>query len=140
MQKKIMLFLFLTTYAFSITIEEAMMIKYGSYISASLLFVFLLIIFLIYWIFQYKKDIKKLKDKIIKTNEELNVMELKLQEGSLEKVQDMHKFEKKVSELNQNIKSLEDDLKKGLKSQVITKIDEYQSKRTKQLDRVDIKV
>lgn len=140
MQKKIMLFLFLTTYAFSITIEEAMMIKYGSYISASLLFVFLLIIFLIYWIFQYKKDIKKLRDKIIKTNEELNVMELKLQEGSLEKVQDMHKFEKKVSELNQNIKSLEDDLKKGLKSQVITKIDEYQSKRTKQLDRVDIKV
>lgn len=140
MQKKIMLFLFLTTYAFSITIEEAMMLKYGSYISASLLFVFLLIIFLIYWIFQYKKDIKKLKDKIIKTNEELNVMELKLQEGSLEKVQDMHKFEKKVSELNQNIKSLEDDLKKGLKSQVIAKIDEYQSKRTKQLDRVDIKV
>jgi len=140
MQKKIMLFLFLTTYAFSITIEEAMMIKYGSYISASLLFVFLLIIFLIYWIFQYKKDIKKLRDKIIKTNEELNVMELKLQEGSLEKVQDMHKFEKKVSELNQNIKSLEDDLKKGLKSQVIAKIDEYQSKRTKQLDRVDIKV
>lgn len=140
MQKKIMLFLFLTTYAFSITIEEAMMLKYGSYISASLLFVFLLIIFLIYWIFQYKKDIKKLRDKIIKTNEELNVMELKLQEGSLEKVQDMHKFEKKVSELNQNIKSLEDDLKKGLKSQVIAKIDEYQSKRTKQLDRVDIKV
>jgi len=138
--QKIMLFLFVTTYAFSITIEEAMMLKYGSYISASLLFVFLLIIFLIYWIFQYKKDIKKLRNKIIKINEELNVMELKLQEGTLEKVQDMHKFEKKVSELNQNIKSLEDDLKKGLKSQVIAKIDEYQSKRTKQLDRVDIKV
>ena len=140
MQKKIMFLLFLTTSSFSITIEEAVMLKYGSYISASLLFVFLLIIFLIYWTFQYKRDVKRLRDKVVKTNKELNVMELKLQEGSLEKVQDIHKFEKKVSELNQNIKSLEDDLKKGLKSQVITKIDEYQSKRTKQLDRVDIKV
>jgi len=135
-----MILFFLTTYSFSITIEEAMMIEYGSYISASFLFIFLLIAFLLYWTVHYKKSVKKLKLELAQKEEDLSVLNKDMQESKLERVGDEHKFEKQIVELNQDIKALEDGLKKGLKSQVVTKIEEYQSKRTKHLDRVDIKV
>ena len=135
-----MILFFLTTYSFSITIEEAMMIEYGSYISASFLFIFLLIAFLLYWTVHYKKSVKKLKLELAQKEEDLSVLNKDMQESKLERVEDEHKFEKQIVELNQDIKALEDGLKKGLKSQVVTKIEEYQSKRTKHLDRVDIKV
>jgi hypothetical protein len=139
MQKQLIILFLLTTFSFSITIEEAMMIEYGSYISASVLFVVLLIAFLFYWTFNYRKLAKNLKLELDQKEEDINAIKIYMQENKLENIRDKHKFEKEIVELNQDIKALEDDLKKGLKSQVVTKIDEYQFKRTKHLDRVDIK-
>ena len=135
-----MILFFLTTSSFSITIQEAMMIEYGSYISASFLFIILAIAFLLYWTLHYKKLVKKLKLELDQREEDLKTISKDMQESKLERVQDEHKFEKQIVELNQDLKALEDGLKKGLKSQVVTKIEEYQSKRTKHLDRADIKV
>jgi cbb3-type cytochrome oxidase subunit 3 len=140
MQKQLIILLFLTTFSFSITIEEAMMIEYGSYISASALFIVLLLMFLLYWTFHYKKSAKKLELELNQRDEDLSAMNINMQKSELENVKAEHKFEKQIVELHQDIKALKDDLKKGLKSQVVSKIDEYQSKRTKHLDRVDIKV
>lgn len=140
MQKQLIILFFLTTLSFSITIEEAVMLQYGSYISSSLLFIILFIGFLVYWTFHYKKLAKNLKVELTQREEDLKIMNINMQKSELERIKDEHKFEKQTGELNQAINTLEDDLKKGLKSQVVSKIDEYQSKRTKQLDHVDIKV
>jgi len=140
MQKQLIILFFLTTLSFSITIEEAMMIEYGSYISSSALFIVLLLLFLFYWTFYYKKSVKKLKLELTQREEALSSMHITMQKSELSRVKDEHKFEKQIVELHQDIKALEDDLKKGLKSQVVSKIDEYQSKRIKHLARVDIKV
>ena len=140
MQKQLIILFFLTTLSFSITIEEAMMIEYGSYISASALLIFLLIAFLLYWTFHYKKLVKQLKEELTIGNEALKTMQSRMQKSELERVKDEHKLEKEIFELKQDIKVLDDNLKKGLKSQVVSKIEEYQSKRTKHLDRVNIKV
>jgi F0F1-type ATP synthase membrane subunit b/b' len=115
-----------------------MMIEYGSYISASALFIVLLLTFLLYWTFHYKKLVKKLELELTQREETLSTLNSTIQNSELERIKDEHKFEKQIVELNQDIKALEDDLKKGLKSQVVSKIDEYESKRRKQLNRVDI--
>jgi septal ring factor EnvC (AmiA/AmiB activator) len=138
MQNQLIILFFLTTFSFSITIEEAMMIEYGSYISASALFIVLLLAFLLYWTFHYKKSVKKLELELTQREETLSTLNSTIQNSELERIKDEHKFEKQIVELNQDIKALEDDLKKGLKSQVVSKIDEYESKRRKHLNRVDI--
>ena len=140
MKKQLILLLLLTTLSFSITIEEAMMIQYGSYISASALLIVLLIIFLLYWTVHYKKLVKKLESELTQKEATLNSLKETIQESELAKVKDEHKFEKEISDLKQEIKTLDENLKKGLKSQVVSKIEEYQSKRTKQMDRLSIKV
>jgi len=122
------------------SIEEAMMIQYGSYISSSALFIVLLIAFLLYWMVHYKKSAKNLKSELTRNKKDLNTLKKTIQESELEKVKDDHKLEKEISDLKQEIKVLNEDLKKGLKSQVVNKIEEYQTKRTKQMDRLSIKV
>jgi len=139
MKKQLILLLLLTTLSFSITIEEAMMIEYGSYISASALLIVLLIAFLLYWMLHYKKLVKNLKSELVKKEATLNNLKEIIQESELAKVKDEHKFEKEISDLKQEIKKLDEELKKGLKSQVVSKIEEYQNKRTKQMDRLSIK-
>ena len=139
MQRQLFLLLFLTTLSFSISIQEAMMIKHGSYISASALFIVLLIAFLLYWTFRYKKEVKKLKEELTVGNEVLRTMQGRMQKSEVTNIQNQHELEKKTLELKQTIQSLENNLKEGLKSQVVAKIEEYQKKRTKQMDRLDIK-
>ena len=139
MKKQLILLLLLTTHSFSITIEEAMMIEYGSYISASALLIVLLIAFLLYWMLHYKKLVKNLKSELNQKEATLNNLKEIIQESELAKVKDEHKFEKEISDLKQEIKKLDEALKKGLKSQVVSKIEEYQNKRTKQMDRLSIK-
>jgi len=139
MKKQLILLLLLTTHSFSITIEEAMMIEYGSYISASALLIVLLIAFLLYWTLHYKKLVKNLKSELNQKEATLNNLKEIIQESELAKVKDEHKFEKEISDLKQEIKKLDEALKKGLKSQVVSKIEEYQNKRTKQMDRLSIK-
>ncbi len=140
MYKQLILFFFFTTSSFSITIEEAMMIEYGSYISALLLFVFLLIAFLLYWTFQYKKSSKSLKEELNVRNEALKTIQGRMQKYEVKSMQNEHLLEKQLLELKQTINTLENNLKEGLRSQVVSKIEEYQKKRTKQMDRLDIKV
>ena len=140
MQKQFITLFFFTTLSFSMTIEEAMMLKYGSYISASLLFLVLLIVFLLYWTLHYKKSVNNLSIELEEREEALNVIQRNMQETELESLKVQHKAEKEILELKQSIKALDNSLKEGLKSQIVSKIDEYRAKRTKHLDRVNIKV
>jgi septal ring factor EnvC (AmiA/AmiB activator) len=137
-KKQLTLLLLFTTLSFSTTIEEAMMIKYGSYISVLALLTILLIAFLFYWTIRYKKMVKSLKSELAQKEETLSSLQETLKESELERVKDEHRFEKEVSELKQEIKKLNEELKKGLKSQVVSKIEEYQTKRAKQMDRLSI--
>ena len=140
MMKTLTIFLLLTSLSFSMSIEEAMMIRYGSYISASALLILFLIVFSLYWAIYYKKSVKKLKNELIQKEKALNSLQETIQESELKKVKDEHKFENEISNLKQEINKLDEDLKKGLKSQVVSKIEEYQNKRTKHMDRLSIKV
>lgn len=139
MQKQLIILFLLTSFSFSISIQEAMMIKYGSYISSSLLFVVLLIVFLIYWALRYKKEAKKLKEELNVRNEALKTIQGRMQKSEVLSMENEHELEKQTLELKQTIKGLENNLKEGLKSQVIVKIEEYQRKRTKYMDDLDIK-
>jgi len=139
MKKTLTIFLLLTSLSFSMSIEEAMMVRYGSYISASALLIILVIAFSLYWAMHYKKLVKNLKTELTQNEELLNSLKETIQESELAKVKDEHKFENEISDLKQEIKKLDEDLKKGLKSQVVSKIEEYQNKRTKQMDRLSIK-
>jgi uncharacterized membrane protein len=139
MRKQLIIFFSLTTFSFSITIGEAIMLEYGSYISSSLLFITLLIVFLLYWTFYYKKEAKNLKEELNVKNEALKTMQGRMQKGEVLSIQNEHDLEKQMLELKQVIKSLENNLKEGLKSQVVAKLEEYQKKRTKQMGRLDIK-
>ena len=138
MHKQLILFFLLTTVAFSMTIEEAIMLKYGSYISSSLLFIVLLLAFLFYWTFHYKKLAKNLKEELNVRNEALKTIQGRLQKNEVSGIQNIHELENKIVELQQKTKSLEDNLKEGLKSQVVTKIEEYQAKRATQIERLSI--
>jgi len=139
MKKILITFLFLTSLSFSMSIEEAMMVRYGSYISAAALLIILLIAFSLYWAIHYKKMVKNLRSELTQKEEEQNSLKETIRENEVEKIKDEHKFEKEISDLKQEITRLDEDLKKGLKSQVVTKIEEYQNKRTKQMDRLSIK-
>jgi len=139
MKKILITFLFLTSLSFSMSIEEAMMVRYGSYISAAALLIILLIAFSLYWAIHYKKMVKNLRSELTQKEEEQNSLKETIRENEVEKIKDEHRFEKEISDLKQEITRLDEDLKKGLKSQVVTKIEEYQNKRTKQMDRLSIK-
>ena len=139
-RRQLILFFFLTTFSFSSTIEESMMLKYGNYMAFSLLFLLLLIAFLVYGTLYYKKIAKNLKVELTQREEKLSEIQNIMQKIEVESLKEQHKFETEIVKLKQNIKILDDSLKEGLKSQVVSKIEEYQSKRTKHLDRVEIKV
>ena len=139
MMKRLTIFLLLTPFAFSMSIEEAMMIRYGSYISASALLIILIIAFLLYGTIHYKRLVKNLKSELTQKEELVDSLKETIQESELVKVKDEHRFENEISDLKQEINRLDEDLKKGLKSQVVSKIEEYQNKRTKQMDRLSIK-
>jgi len=139
MKKSLFILLCLTTHSFAMSMEEAIMIKYGSYISASALFLVLLIPFVLYWTFNYKKEVKNLSEEVHLRNKKLKMIEERIQKSEVTAMKNEHELEKKNLELNQIIKSLENNLKEGLRSQVITKIEEYQTKRTKHMDRLKIK-
>jgi len=87
----------------------------------------------------YKRLVKNLKSELTQKEELLDSLKETIQESELVKVKDEHRFENEISELKQEINRLDEDLKKGLKSQVVSKIEEYQNKRIKQMDRLSIK-
>jgi hypothetical protein len=131
MKKLLIIFLFLTTVSFSISIQEAMMIKYGSYIASSALFIVLLISFLLYWSLHYKKSSKNFKEALTVKTEAFKTMQGRMQKSEVSNIKMEHELEKKILELTQTISGLEKKLKEGLKSQVVSKIEEYQMKRIK---------
>jgi hypothetical protein len=56
----------------------------------------------------------------------------------LQKVEENYNTEKKFLELKHTISNLEEKEKEGLKSQVVTKIEEYENRRLKLLERSNI--
>ena len=137
--KRLTVFLLSTNFLFSMSIERAIMIQYGSYISVAALLIVLLIAFLLYWTMHYKKSVKSLKSKLAQKEESLSTLQEAIRKHELEKVKEEHRFEKEISDLKQEINRLNEDLKKGLKSQVVSKIEAYEAKRAKQMNRLSIK-
>ena len=137
--KRLTVFLLSTNFLFSMSIERAIMIQYGSYISVAALLIVLLIAFLLYWTMHYKKSVKSLKSKLAQKEESLSTLQESIRKHELEKVKEEHRFEKEISDLKQEINRLNEDLKKGLKSQVVSKIEAYEAKRAKQMNRLSIK-
>ena len=121
------------------SIERAIMIQYGSYISVAALLIVLLIAFLLYWTIHYKKSVKNLKSELAQKEESLSTLQESIRKHEVEKIKEEHRFEKEISDLKQEINRLNEDLKKGLKSQVVSKIEAYEAKRAKQMDRLSIK-
>jgi len=139
MMKRLTIFLLSTTFLFSMSIERAIMIQYGSYISVAALLIVLLIVFLLYWTIHYKKSVKSLKSELAQKEETLSTLQESIRKHEVEKIKEEHRFEKEISDLKQEINRLNEDLKKGLKSQVVSKIEAYEAKRAKQMDRLSIK-
>ena len=140
MHTRLTLLLLLPIFSFATSLEDAFMAKYESYIYSSLFFIVLLIGFLLYWVLLYKKERKSFKSLVNIKDEAFKTMENRVHGSELTWVKKENELGREIFELKQNIQTLENKLKEGLKSQVVLKIDEYQAKRKKLMDRADIKV
>lgn len=93
----------------------------------------LLMLVLLYLVFKYRKDIKA-KDEKIKALDNVNVQIM----ASFDRKNQFS--DKKIIELTQNVKRLETNAYEGTKNQVVTKIEEQQKKRLRELNRTNLEV
>ncbi len=108
-------------------IESDVRNEYKGYLA---IFFFIIVFIAIFLFFNKKKDSKLILDKSKKIEE-------------LEKLNDDNKkkeleFEKEMSNLSRDIIELNKKIKEGEKSQVVTKIEECENRRDKQLKRIGI--
>ncbi len=103
--------------------------------------ILLIIIFigvLLYLIRGYKKSLKSKELLLIEKEEKIKSLRQYSYEMELKRVEREHEVEKEFLRLNHLIKELEKKEKEGLKSQVATKLEEYQKRRAQQLKRVNL--
>ncbi len=103
--------------------------------------ILLIIIFigvLLYLIRGYKKTLKSKELLLIEKEEKIKSLRQYSYEMELKRVEREHEVEKEFLRLKHLIKELEKKEKEGLKSQVVTKLEEYQKRRAQQLKRVNL--
>jgi len=112
--------------------------EYESLSLALFILVTIAIIVLTYLTIRYKKLLNQQHKILFK--KEMDIKQLKQTSNNQEIswLGKEHTLDKKIFELEQSIRDLERVKKEGLKSQVVTKIEEYQSRREKVLDRSNI--
>jgi len=93
----------------------------------------LLMLLLLYLVVKYRKEIK-VKDEKIKALDNVNVQIM----ASFDRKNQLS--DKRIIELTQNVKRLETNAYEGTKNQVVTKIEEQQKKRLRELKRTGLEV
>jgi heme exporter protein D len=111
---------------------------YGNYLFLAMALSLILIFILLYRLKQSKKSLKNIKELLSKKEIEIENLYGVITKAEQKETQEKHQGEKEILELNHKIRTLEEKLKEGIKSQVISKIVEYQNRRSKVLDRVGI--
>jgi len=132
------LFLLFTELAQAKFIDMELLKEYEEFSLAFILLISVAFLILLYLTIKSKKLLKQ-QYKIL-FQKEMNIKQLKESSSN----QDLlwlnkeHALEKKIFELEQEVKELERSKKEGLKSQVVTKIEEYQNRREKVLEKSEI--
>jgi len=111
---------------------------YGNYLFLTIALSFLLILVLLYKLNGSKKSLKSNKQRLNEKEKEIESLYEVIARAEHKESEDKHQWEKEALQLNHNIQNLEDKLKEGIKSQVISKVMEYQNKRSKILERIGI--
>lgn len=106
--------------------------------STIILLIIILIGVLLYLIRGYKKSLKSKELLLIEKDEKIKSLRQYSYEMELKRVEREHEVEKEFLRLKHLIKELEKKEKEGLKSQVVTKLEEYQKRRAQQLKRVNL--
>ena len=132
------LFLLFTELAQAKFIDMELLKEYEEFSLAFILLISVAFLILLYLTITSKKLLKQ-QYKIL-FQKEMNIKQLKESRSNQELiwVNKEHAFEKKIFELEQEVKELERSKKEGLKSQVVAKIDEYQNRREKVLEKSEI--
>jgi F0F1-type ATP synthase membrane subunit b/b' len=110
----------------------------SQYGSAVLLFTVMFIGLLLFLVIHYKRKLTQ-KEKILnEKDEKIKSLRQYSYEMELKRVEREHEVEKEILNLNHTISELETKQHEGLKNQVVNKIEEYQTKRAKILNRAGI--
>jgi len=118
-------------------LTEMIFLHYGNSIIAFVVILSLIFLTLFYRLFRYKKSLKVKNEMLEEQEKILNQLKELLKEKELEMLATGHEVEKNILELNYKIKALEAKEKQGLKSEVVSKIEAFQSLREKRLERLN---
>ncbi len=119
--------------------EKLSILLNEDYISAIVLFITMLIIFLLYLTISYKKTLKKQSTQLLEKDEKIKSLRQYSYEMEVKKVDREHEVEKEMMNLNHEIKALETSKKEGLKSHIVMMIEAFEKKRTQQLERAAVR-
>jgi len=120
-------------------INADMVVEYEQFFLSLLLLVVVGIATLTYMLIKSKKLLKQQYKILFQKDMEVKTLKKIHNEEKMLSLKKEHSLESKLVEMEQNIKSLEQMKKEGLKNQVVSKIEEYQNRRTQQLNSVNLK-
>jgi len=112
----------------------------GGYLFPLLTILILVLLFLLYLVGRYKKELKSKNELITQKEEKIKWLRQISAENEHKRVTKEHEVEKKIMELNHTIQTLEEKAKEGMKNQLVAKIEAQQSKRARQLERAGLNV
>jgi len=112
----------------------------SGYLFPVIIIVVLALLFLLYLVGRYKKELKSKNELIAQKEEKIKWLRQINAENEHKRVTKEHEVEKKIMELNHTIQTLEEKAKEGMKNQLVAKIEAQQSKRARQLERAGLKV
>jgi hypothetical protein len=98
----------------------------------------MLIGLLLYLTIRYKKIVKLQTIQLNEKDEKIKSLRQYSYEVELKRVEREHDVEKEIMTLNHTIKTLETSEKEGLKSHVVTMIEQYEKTSAQQLERANI--
>ena len=120
-------------------INADMVVEYEQFFLSLLLLVVIGVATLTYMLIKSKKLLKQQYKILFQKDMEVKTLKKIHNEEKMLSLKKEHSLESKLVEMEQNIKSLEQMKKEGLKNQVVSKIEEYQNRRTQQLNSVNLK-
>jgi len=138
-QTRIFFFLLVGTNAsMALELKQEILNQYGTYMYSFGFFTFLIIFFLLYWSLHYKNRVKQSEILLIEQQNEIESLQKVNHENELSRLKKELEVEKKVLELQHTLETVKEKEKKGLKNQVVRKIEEYQNRRNQRLTRLNI--
>jgi len=115
-----------------------MVVEYEQFFLSLILLIIAELIILLYMRFKSKKLLKQQYKILFQKDMEIKTLKKVHNEEKMIALKKEHSLESKIVEMEQNLKSLEQMKKEGLKNQVVSKIEEYQNRRMQQLNSANI--